>query len=725
MSDNNRIGESVQGRYRLERLIGTGGFGTVYEARHLEMGTQVALKILHPEHTRDAHTVKRFELEARRSAALKHPNTIRVFDYGHTDTDELFIAMEYLEGRSLKHLLAHEHLLAFGRVVHILTQILRALDEAHLAGLVHRDLKPDNVFLLEIGREKDFVKVLDFGIAKAMREDAALTTTGTLIGTPLYMSPEQCRGRELDGRSDLYSLGCIAYELLTGRTPFRANDAFGYAIAHLQETPPDPREVAGPGRPIPEGLVHWVLRLLEKDPAARFEDAAAANEALASALAGAATWEFAEPSSVNGDGNGKLATRGPPGFEVSGGVAPQEQGSLHADQSERRPSERETREAAPATSRPGRPWWFWTGLGAIAVAALAVVLLAWPRADGGGADISKSETTPLADAQETLADDARLVSLLRFIPRSAWFVIGVRPELLRTSAPLTLGYQRMCDAMYDASPLGVVGARQVFVDAGLLVMGITTQPEGPPPLGRIVVIASPDPGRVRQPALDLGARFDDAPFPWLRLPDGGGFVIEPGRVAAANELAMADMLGARDAKSMLPAGVLAPMLERVAPGAPVFVVMLMPAELRADLEREIPGLGRALWLGGRLRLQPTAGVQIYLEFRNAEMARDAYGELERKLAELRSLRGGTKLGMAEVGIISTLETRLDGAVIALEAAIPEDTLATLLETLGLREQKVEPAPEDSQPVDPPPDPEPALPTDPADPPSNGSDSPTP
>jgi len=180
-----RVGETVQHRYRLEALLGVGGFGAVYRATHVQMGNDVALKILHAEHCRDPRTVRRFELEAKRSAALKHPNTIRVFDFGPTEAGEFFIAMEYLEGRSLAAVLQDRAAMPPDRVVHILSQVLRSLDEAHLAGLVHRDLKPDNIYLLEIGHECDFVKVLDFGISKAARQESVMTTVGTLIGTPI------------------------------------------------------------------------------------------------------------------------------------------------------------------------------------------------------------------------------------------------------------------------------------------------------------------------------------------------------------------------------------------------------------------------------------------------------------------------------------------------------------------------------------------------------------
>ncbi|MFO0751255.1 MAG: serine/threonine-protein kinase [Myxococcota bacterium] len=279
-----RIGQTIAGRYKLESLIGVGGFGAVYKARHVTMGTTVALKILHAEHCAEPTAVKRFELEATRSASLVHPNSIKVFDFGRTETGEFYLAMEHLEGRTLSSLIHREGHVAPDRTVHILAQILRALDEAHLKGIIHRDLKPDNIFLLEIGHEHDFVKVLDYGISKATdASQSGLTAVGQIIGTPVYMSPEQCMGKPLDGRSDLYAIGCIAYHMLAGRPPFLADEGLMYALQHVQEEPVDVRDMAGPDHPIPTGLALWVHKLLAKAPADRYESAHLALDALSSA----------------------------------------------------------------------------------------------------------------------------------------------------------------------------------------------------------------------------------------------------------------------------------------------------------------------------------------------------------------------------------------------------------------------------------------------------------
>jgi len=267
----------VGGRYRLGHKLGEGGFGAVYRATHVEMGTDVAVKIMHPGRG-NADAAKRFALEAKRSAGLRHPNTISVFDFGETPDGLLYIAMELLAGQSLAALLERERALSATRAKHLLVQILAALEAAHERGLVHRDLKPDNVFLVRVGKDPDFVKVLDFGIAKALDVTSGITASGTIIGTPAYMSPEQCRGLELDTRADLYSLGCMAFQMLAGRLPFASDNALGFLLAHAQEPPPD--LVAVSEGAVPVTLAAWVGRCLAKAPDDRYASAEDARAAL-------------------------------------------------------------------------------------------------------------------------------------------------------------------------------------------------------------------------------------------------------------------------------------------------------------------------------------------------------------------------------------------------------------------------------------------------------------
>ena len=265
-------GMTLDSRYHLDKQIGAGGFGAVFRARHTKTDALVAIKIVHDGH--DPGLARRFELEARRAASLNHPHIVSTFDFGRSPDGLLYLAMELIEGHPLSLLIDD---LSEKRTAIILRQILLALEHAHERGLVHRDLKPDNVFVTRVGHA-DHAKVLDFGIAKALDGTTGLTASGAIIGTPAYMSPEQCRGVAVDGRSDLYAFGCIAFRMLTGREPFVADSTVGYLLAHVQTPPPDPSLIAG--RALHEGLSAWTLRLLEKEPEHRFSSARECRVAL-------------------------------------------------------------------------------------------------------------------------------------------------------------------------------------------------------------------------------------------------------------------------------------------------------------------------------------------------------------------------------------------------------------------------------------------------------------
>ncbi len=260
------IGSTINGRFVITSKIGAGGMGAVYRAKQLGMGRDVAIKVLLRELTENETVLRRFHLEALAVSKLKHPNTIQIFDFGETEDGLLYIAMELLEGKPLQKVLTDEKQLAVKRSLHIMEQVAKSLREAHSKGIVHRDLKPDNIFLQAVGEDSDYAKVLDFGVAKVAEGDGqqkTLTKAGSIFGTPKYMSPEQSRGTEIDARSDIYAMGIILYELLTGRVPFNAENPLGILIKHLQEVPPAFQAIR-PDLVIPEQVERYVHKMLAK-----------------------------------------------------------------------------------------------------------------------------------------------------------------------------------------------------------------------------------------------------------------------------------------------------------------------------------------------------------------------------------------------------------------------------------------------------------------------------
>jgi serine/threonine protein kinase len=282
------IGRTLPGGYRVTHLVGVGGMGRVYCAEQVALGRTVAVKVIHPHLADDELTAARFLNEARAASRLSHPHSVAIFDFGRTDDGQPYIVMEYLRGRDLGRVAQTEGPLPLRRVVDVLRQTLAALDEAHALGIVHRDLKPDNVVLEPMRSGTDFVKVVDFGLAKLLGSGpdglrSTLTRPGLVCGTPEYMSPEQGRGDELDGRSDLYSVGVVLFELLSGVQPFSADTATKTLLLHLTEPAPDPRDVA-PDRAIPAAFAELALRSLAKSREDRFQTAPAFADALEQAL---------------------------------------------------------------------------------------------------------------------------------------------------------------------------------------------------------------------------------------------------------------------------------------------------------------------------------------------------------------------------------------------------------------------------------------------------------
>jgi len=293
-SGNAIIGRTLAGRFRITGFIGEGAMASVYRAVQDAEPREVALKIMHPQLVSDATFVGRFRREARAASRIAHPSSVKIVDYG-VDGQTLYIAMELLAGRDLFEILVLERRLAEARAARILADVADVLVVAHEHGIVHRDLKPENIMLLGDGDDPadERVKVLDFGIAKILESDApssdgsptsmtnALTVVGTVVGTPAYMSPEQCRGDPIDHRSDLYTCGILLYQLVVGRLPFAADNAMDYAVKHVRTPPTPPAEIVLGIHP---GLAALILKALAKWPVDRQQSAAELRDGLRTLL---------------------------------------------------------------------------------------------------------------------------------------------------------------------------------------------------------------------------------------------------------------------------------------------------------------------------------------------------------------------------------------------------------------------------------------------------------
>ncbi len=268
-----RAGQIILGRFRLERYLGQGGMGTVWEARHLSLETQIAIKFLNADLSRRQDVLARFAREATSAARIRSPHVVSILDSGFTDSGQGFIAMELLRGEDLSRRLARVGKLTVGETSLLVTQVSRGLAKAHSVGVVHRDLKPENIFVIDED-EVFAIKILDFGIAKSVDAEVAThkTDTGQLLGTPLYMSPEQALGRPLDSRSDLYSLAVLAYRCLTGRPPFVYPAVGELIVAVSTHVPPPPSQF---NAALPASLDGWFAAALAKEPADRICQTAA------------------------------------------------------------------------------------------------------------------------------------------------------------------------------------------------------------------------------------------------------------------------------------------------------------------------------------------------------------------------------------------------------------------------------------------------------------------
>jgi len=323
----------AMGSYQLGELLGRGGMGEVYHARHRMLARPAAIKLIRPamlggtDPAAAQLAVARFRREAETAASLRSPHTVELYDFGVTDDKTLYFVMELLEGLTLESLVRRHGALPAGRAVHILRQVCASLEEAHVRGLVHRDIKPANVHVGRVGLVYDFVKVLDFGLVKPISEgtmEHSLATQGGLvIGTPGYMAPEMALSAQVDGRADLYSVGCVAYYLLTGRQVFEGDTVMKVFAQHLQATPTPPSQRAP--HTVPPDLERIVLSCLAKKPEDRPRSAAALDQQLAAADVEAWSdddarrwWESVQASPGDLDGNADKTTEGyGPGASVT------------------------------------------------------------------------------------------------------------------------------------------------------------------------------------------------------------------------------------------------------------------------------------------------------------------------------------------------------------------------------------------------------------------------
>jgi serine/threonine protein kinase len=287
------VGQTIDGRYRIEARIGEGGMGVVYRAIHVLLKKTLAIKVMRGEQANEPEVVQRFVQEARASSAIGHPNIVNISDFGTTPDGAVYFAMEYLQGQTLAEAMQTGPIQR-ERAVGIFIQIASALQAAHESGIVHRDLKPDNIFLIREPEHDDFVKVLDFGIAKVKNAAAKITRTGMVFGTPHYMSPEQAAGQAVDHRSDIYSLGVIMYQVFAGQLPFDAESYMGVMTKHMFEEPVLPSRWTAELRGSIEDII---MKALQKKAEQRYQSMLQLREDLERAHSGQPIHAYAPISS--------------------------------------------------------------------------------------------------------------------------------------------------------------------------------------------------------------------------------------------------------------------------------------------------------------------------------------------------------------------------------------------------------------------------------------------
>ncbi|APR80014.1 Putative serine/threonine-protein kinase pknH [Minicystis rosea] len=415
----------IGGRYRLRSPLGAGAMGEVWRAEHVTLGTSIAVKLVDTANRNDAAEILgRFAQEARAAASLKSPHVVQILDHG-ADGHVAFIAMEMLEGESLEQRLARRGRLLPSEVAHVVREISRGVERAHAAGIVHRDLKPPNIFLARV-EGSEVVKVLDFGIAKLLgvpREAHLQTQAGFVVGTPAYMSPEQVLGHAVDHRSDLWQMGVIAFECITGKRPFEGETLGQIFLAICSAALPVPSAVAMPGTqavpPMLAAFDAWFARSLSRDPALRFQSAGEMAEALGAVLSPAGVGESATPTVAT-------SHRGPP--RSSGATGHNDAWST--GRVEPRP--------------PASPRAFLVGLSIAPILVLSAAGVWWWRAHAGAATSSVSATTataavPTSTASATAATASATAATASTIAATASATAAAEPSAAPTATVAASG----------------------------------------------------------------------------------------------------------------------------------------------------------------------------------------------------------------------------------------------------------------------------------------------
>ena len=470
------IGTLAAGRYRMLKLLGEGGMGRVYLAEHVAIEKRVALKVLRAEYASKGEIVTRFQQEAISASRIKHPNVLDVFDFGQLDNGCFYLAMEFLEGNDLADELTRRKVLDAATGIRISMQICRALSAAHANGVVHRDMKPENVFLQRTADGEEIVKIVDFGIAQLRSKDEAkvetkrrLTRTGMIFGTPEYMAPEQAGGKHADPRADIYAVGIIMYEMFTGAVPFTGETFMGVLAKHLAETPP-PMTSVYPDLSISPSLQAVIMRALEKDLTVRYQTMLEFAQAIAGSVDAAALgYRAPNPSATEQSMSYLPHAPGTPTHQQFApstnpppppGPATPNPGQVLGQLKGTEASRAETLIGAEANTRPPSA----RGKGGLAAALVAVIAIggvgAWfmvkrgdtnPRAETSGSALAAAP--PLSGASAPSAPSPIVAPVVRAEPaNSAEAVVtpttGIRLDVSTEPSGATLlknGFQ-VCDA---------------------------------------------------------------------------------------------------------------------------------------------------------------------------------------------------------------------------------------------------------------------------------------